>query len=43
MAEPTYIVAIVGLGKRGRHHAAAFHANPRFKVVGICDIDESRM
>lgn len=43
MAEPTYTVAIVGMGKRGRHHAAAFHANPRFKVVGICDIDESRM
>jgi len=31
------------MGKRGVHHAAAFHANPKFKVVGICDIDQKRL
>lgn len=36
-------VLVVGLGKRGLHHAAAFNANPRFKVVGICDIDPARL
>ena len=39
----TYKVVVVGMGKRGKHHASAFHANPRFKVVGICDIDASRL
>ena len=28
------------MGKRGKHHATPFHANPRFEVVGICDIQE---
>ncbi len=37
MSKP-YSVLVVGMGKRGKHHAAAFHANPRFKVVGLCDI-----
>ena len=31
------------MGKRGVHHGTAFHANPRFKVVGICDIDKARL
>jgi len=31
------------MGKRGKHHAAAFHANPRFEVAGICDIDTARL
>ena len=39
----TYKVIVVGMGKRGMHHASAFHANPRFKVVGICDIDKKRL
>ena len=39
----TYTVMVVGMGKRGMHHAAAFNANPRFKVVGICDIDQARL
>jgi predicted dehydrogenase len=39
----TYKVLVVGMGKRGMHHAAAFHANPRFQVAGICDIDQGRM
>jgi predicted dehydrogenase len=31
------------MGKRGMHHATAFQANPRFEVVGICDIDTARL
>ena len=34
----TYRAMVVGMGKRGKHHAFAFKANPRFEVVGICDI-----
>lgn len=43
MSEQTYRVMVVGMGKRGKHHATAFHANPRFQVVGICDIDTSKL
>ena len=38
-----YKVVVVGMGKRGMHHAATFKANPRFEVVGICDIDQARL
>jgi len=38
-----YTVAIAGLGKRGKVHADLFHKNPRFKVVGLTDVDESRI
>jgi predicted dehydrogenase len=38
-----YKVVVVGMGKRGMHHASAFQANPRFEVAGICDKDESRL
>jgi predicted dehydrogenase len=38
-----YRVVVAGMGKRGMHHAAAFQANPRFEVAGICDIDETRL
>jgi predicted dehydrogenase len=38
----THTVAIAGLGKRGMHHADAFAANPRFRLVGLCDIDGAR-
>jgi predicted dehydrogenase len=38
-----YKVVVVGMGKRGMHHAATFQANPRFEVVGICDIDTARL
>jgi predicted dehydrogenase len=38
----TYKVIVVGMGKRGKHHAAAFHANPRFEIAGICDIDRAK-
>jgi predicted dehydrogenase len=36
-------VVVVGMGKRGMHHAAAFAANERFELVGICDIDQKRL
>ena len=38
-----YKVIVVGMGKRGMHHATAFNANPRFQVAGICDIDQARL
>lgn len=38
-----YSVLVVGMGKRGMHHATAFNANPRFQVTGICDIDSKRL
>ena len=38
-----YSVLVVGMGKRGMHHAAAFNANPRFQVAAICDIDAKRL
>ncbi len=36
-------VVVVGMGKRGRHHAEAFQQNGNFDVAGICDIDKSRL
>jgi len=38
-----YQVLVVGAGKRGMHHAAAFQANSRFDLAGVCDIDEARL
>jgi predicted dehydrogenase len=38
-----YRVVVVGMGKRGMHHALAFQANPRFEVAGVCDIDQTRL
>ena len=38
-----YTVLVVGMGKRGMHHAAAFNANSRFVVTGICDVDQARL
>ena len=38
-----YKVVVVGTGKRGMHHAAAFQANGRFEVAGVCDKDEKRL
>jgi len=32
-----YRVLVVGMGKRGMHHAEAFRANPRFELAGIAD------
>jgi predicted dehydrogenase len=39
----TYNVVVVGMGKRGMHHALTFNNNPRFEVTGICDVDEARL
>ncbi len=36
-----YKVMVVGLGKRGKHHAEYFHKNENFEVVGLCDIVEA--
>jgi predicted dehydrogenase len=41
--QPTYTVALAGLGKRGTHHADAVARNPRLKLVGVCDIDLPRV
>lgn len=41
--EQKYRVVVVGLGKRGMHHAEAFQANKRFEVVGLCDLDKARL
>jgi predicted dehydrogenase len=38
-----YRVMVAGMGKRGVHHATAFHANPRFSVVGVSDVDPGRL
>lgn len=43
MSQPKYNVVVVGVGKRGMHHATTFQANPRFKVVGLCDIDTTKL
>jgi predicted dehydrogenase len=43
MSAKKYRVLVVGMGKRGMHHATTFHANPRFEVAGICDIDQARL
>ena len=42
-AQKTYTVAVAGLGKRGLHHAQAISTNPRFRLVGLCDIDQARL
>ena len=38
-----YKVVVAGLGKRGKHHSAAFTKNPRFKLIGLCDVDKERL
>jgi len=38
-----YRVVVVGMGKRGMHHARAFQANGRFEVAGVCDVDSERL
>ena len=38
-----YRVVVVGTGKRGVHHAAAFAANPRFELAGLADSDQGRL
>ena len=36
-------VLVVGLGKRGKHHAVAFQADPDFEVVGLCDVNPAAL
>lgn len=43
MSNTIYKVAITGCGKRGKVHADLFHANERFEVVGLNDVDDTRM
>ena len=38
-----YTVAVAALGKRGMHHAIAVRDNPRFQLVGVCDIEPARV
>jgi predicted dehydrogenase len=38
-----YKVIVVGMGKRGTHHAAAFKNNTRFELAGICSRDAGRL
>src|ERR1041385_8397024 len=38
-----YKVAVVGMGKRGMHHATAFQADGRFEVAAVCDVDAARL
>ncbi|MBM3861481.1 MAG: Gfo/Idh/MocA family oxidoreductase [Verrucomicrobia bacterium] len=38
-----YRVIVIGMGKRGMHHATTFAANPRFQLAGICDIDAAKL
>jgi predicted dehydrogenase len=38
-----YKVIVVGMGKRGKHHAAAFKANPRFELAGVCTRNRERL
>ena len=39
----TYRVLVIGMGKRGLHHATFFKANPRFELIGIASRDAARL
>jgi predicted dehydrogenase len=41
--EDRYAVVVIGLGKRGMHHAEAFWNNKRFELVGLCDHHPDRL
>ena len=38
-----YRVMVVGMGKRGLHHATAFAGSLRFQLAGICSRDQKRL
>jgi predicted dehydrogenase len=38
-----YKVVVVGMGKRGKHHAVAFKDNPRFELAGISTRDPAKL
>ncbi len=39
----TYRVLVIGMGKRGLHHATFFKANPRFQLIGVASRDSGRL
>jgi len=39
----SYTVIVVGMGKRGLHHATFFKANSRFELIGISSRDPARL
>jgi len=39
----TYRVLVIGMGKRGLHHATFFKANPRFELIGVSSRDPARL
>jgi len=39
----THSVLVIGLGKRGLHHATFFKANPRFELIGLSSRDPARL
>src|SRR6266568_826913 len=38
-----YRVLVIGMSKRGLHHATFFKANPRFELVGVSSRDPARL
>lgn len=42
-AKRIYKVVVVGMGKRGKHHALAFKNNPRFELAGVCTRDAGKL
>ncbi len=38
-----YKVVVVGMGKRGKHHAIAFRNNPRFELAGVSTRDAAKL
>ncbi len=38
-----YRAMMVGLGKRGKHHAVAFKDNPRFELAAVCTRDRAKL
>ena len=39
----TYRAALLGCGNRGAHASRAYRHHPRTDVVGLCDLDRSRL
>jgi predicted dehydrogenase len=42
-SQKIYKVIVVGVGKRGKHHAIAFKNNPRFELAGLCDSNPAQL
>jgi predicted dehydrogenase len=42
-SQKRYKVLVVGLGKRGKHHAVAFQKNPRFDLAGVSTRDPAKL